>query len=72
MPNQHPSFPLEIARRLRELADDMESIAIDLWRCEELAPEAQDRSEELDGEAKIIRQWAASVQSRVAAARQDG
>lgn len=72
MPHQHPSLPLEIARRLRELADDMDSIAVDLVTCPELPDDETDRANDLAGAAKIARAWAGSLQAYVAEAREDG
>lgn len=72
MPHQHPSLPLEIARRLRELADDMESIAIDMVTCPGMPDGYPDRASDMAEAAKIARQWAGTLQAHVAAAREDG
>lgn len=72
MPHQHPSFPLEIARRLLELADDMESIAIYLVTCPGMPDGAIDKANDMASAAKIARQWAGTLQAHVDSARQDG
>lgn len=72
MPHQHPSLPLEIARRLRDLADEMDSIAIDLDACPDLPDGSDCHVNELAGAAKVARQWAGTLQAHVAEARDDG
>lgn len=72
MPHQHPSLPLEVARRLRELAHEMESIAIDLVTCPGLPDGAIDKANDMAAAAKIARQWAGTLQAHVDSARQDG
>lgn len=72
MPHQHPSLPLEIARRLRDLADDMDSIAMDLSTCPGLPDGSDCRASELAGAAPLVRQWSDTLQAHVAEARDDG
>lgn len=72
MPHQHPSLPLEIARRLRDLADDMDRIAMDLSTCPGLPDGSDCRARELAGAALLARQWAGTLQTYVAEARDDG